>query len=98
MTVLEVRVPYERYARLLRWLVLSLAAYVAVLFSVHVPWGEVARHTLVPPLIWRPGTPGCARRCLRHDDLSVPLLLAGRGGGGGTPGCSGSQRDPPDAP
>jgi Mn2+/Fe2+ NRAMP family transporter len=50
MTVLEVRVPYERYAKLLRWLVLSLAAYVAVLFSVHVPWGEVARHTLVPHL------------------------------------------------
>jgi Mn2+/Fe2+ NRAMP family transporter len=48
MTVLEVRVPYERYARLLRWLVLSLAAYVGVLLSVHVPWGQVARDTLIP--------------------------------------------------
>jgi NRAMP (natural resistance-associated macrophage protein)-like metal ion transporter len=48
ITVLEVRVSYKRYARLLRWLVLSLAAYVGVLFSVHVPWGEVARSALVP--------------------------------------------------
>jgi NRAMP (natural resistance-associated macrophage protein)-like metal ion transporter len=50
MTVLEVRVPYDRYAKLLRWLVLSLVAYVAVLFSVKVPWGEVAAHTFVPHL------------------------------------------------
>jgi Mn2+/Fe2+ NRAMP family transporter len=49
-TVLEVRVPYQRYARLLRWLVLSLLAYFAVLFAVKVPWGEVLRHTLIPHL------------------------------------------------
>jgi Mn2+/Fe2+ NRAMP family transporter len=48
--VLEVRVPYQRYARLLRWLVLSLLAYFAVLFAVKVPWGEVLRHTLIPHL------------------------------------------------
>lgn len=50
ITALEVRVPYARYARLLRWLVLSLAAYVGVLFAVHVPWDEVLRHTFVPRL------------------------------------------------
>jgi NRAMP (natural resistance-associated macrophage protein)-like metal ion transporter len=50
IAVLEIRVPYDRYAKLLRWLVLSLAAYFGVLFSVHVPWGEVARNTLVPHL------------------------------------------------
>lgn len=48
ITVLEVRLPYQRYARLLRWLVLSLGAYVAVLFSVKVPWAEVARKTFLP--------------------------------------------------
>ncbi len=48
MTVLEIRVPYDRYAKVLRWLVLSLVAYVAVLFSVKVPWGDVAAHTFVP--------------------------------------------------
>jgi NRAMP (natural resistance-associated macrophage protein)-like metal ion transporter len=48
MTVLEVWVPYRRYAKVLRWLVLSLVAYVAVLAVVKVPWGDVAHHTFLP--------------------------------------------------
>jgi NRAMP (natural resistance-associated macrophage protein)-like metal ion transporter len=48
ITVLEVAVPYRRYAVILRWLVVSLMAYVGVLAVVHVPWGEVARYTFVP--------------------------------------------------
>jgi NRAMP (natural resistance-associated macrophage protein)-like metal ion transporter len=51
IAVLEVRVPYARYARLLRWLVLSLAAYVGVLVMVHVPWTEVLRRTFVPGMV-----------------------------------------------
>ena len=50
MTVLEVWVPYRRYAKVLRWLVLSLVAYVGVLAVVKVPWGDVARHTFLPTL------------------------------------------------
>jgi NRAMP (natural resistance-associated macrophage protein)-like metal ion transporter len=50
MTGLEVAVPYRRYAKVLRWLVLSLLAYVAVLAVISVPWGEVARHTFLPTL------------------------------------------------
>jgi Mn2+/Fe2+ NRAMP family transporter len=46
--VLAVRLPYHRYAKVLRWLVLSLATYVGVLFAVDVPWGDVLYHTLVP--------------------------------------------------
>jgi NRAMP (natural resistance-associated macrophage protein)-like metal ion transporter len=48
MTALEVWVPYRRYAKVLRWLVLSLVAYVAVLAVVKVPWSDVARHTFLP--------------------------------------------------
>jgi Mn2+/Fe2+ NRAMP family transporter len=48
LTAVQVRVPYRTYARLLRWLVLSLGTYVVVLLSVHVPWGEVLRRTFVP--------------------------------------------------
>jgi len=48
--LLQVFMPYQRYVRLLRWLTLSLLAYVAVLFMVHVPWGEVLRHTVFPEL------------------------------------------------
>jgi Mn2+/Fe2+ NRAMP family transporter len=50
MLVLEVTVPYHRYARVLRWLALSLLAYVGVLAVVHVDWAAVLAHTLVPHL------------------------------------------------
>jgi len=46
--LLQVFVPYHRYVRYLKWLTLSLLAYAAVLFTVHVPWGEVFRRTLWP--------------------------------------------------
>ncbi|MFN7087651.1 MAG: NRAMP family divalent metal transporter [Burkholderiales bacterium] len=48
--LLQVFMPYQRYVRVLRWLTLSLLAYVAVLLMVHVPWGEALKHTLVPSL------------------------------------------------
>jgi Mn2+/Fe2+ NRAMP family transporter len=46
--VLQVFVPYHRYVFLLKWLTLSLLAYAGVLFTVHVPWGEVALRTIWP--------------------------------------------------
>src|SRR5579864_7039374 len=48
--LLQILVPYHRYVFFLRWLTLSLLAYVAVLFTVHVPWAEVARKTAWPAL------------------------------------------------
>jgi NRAMP (natural resistance-associated macrophage protein)-like metal ion transporter len=50
MVVLEVALPYHRYARVLRWLALSLLAYVGVLVVVRVDWAAVLAHTLVPRL------------------------------------------------
>lgn len=46
--LLQVFVPYHRYVLFLKWLTLSLLAYAAVLFTVHVPWGEVALRTVWP--------------------------------------------------
>jgi len=46
--VLQIFVPYHRYVFFLRWLTLSLLAYAAVLFTVHVPWRDVALHTVWP--------------------------------------------------
>ncbi len=46
--VLQVFVPYHRYVFFLKWLTLSLLAYAAVLFTVHVPWGQVLRRTFWP--------------------------------------------------
>ena len=48
IAVAEVLVPYHRYARVLRWLCLSLLAYVAVLFVAKVDWQEVTIATLLP--------------------------------------------------
>lgn len=46
--LLEVLVPYGRYARVLKWATLSLFSYVAVVFVVDVPWNAALRSTLVP--------------------------------------------------
>jgi len=46
--LLQVFVPYHRYVHFLKWLTLSLLSYVAVAFTVHVPWGEVALRTVWP--------------------------------------------------
>ena len=47
---LEIFLDYQRYARVLRLLTLSLFAYVLVLFMVPQDWGQVLRGTLVPTL------------------------------------------------
>lgn len=48
--LLQVFVPYHRYVFFLKWLTLSLLAYAAVLFTVHVPWSEVVLRTARPTL------------------------------------------------
>jgi Mn2+/Fe2+ NRAMP family transporter len=46
--LLQVFIPYHRYVFFLKWLTFSLLAYAAVLFTVHVPWAEVAARTVWP--------------------------------------------------
>jgi Mn2+/Fe2+ NRAMP family transporter len=48
VVLLEIFVPYRRYARLLKWLGLSLLAYVATALLAGQDWGAVALATLVP--------------------------------------------------
>lgn len=45
---LQVLVPYHRYVSFLKWLTVSLLAYAAVVFTVHVPWGQVVLRTVWP--------------------------------------------------
>jgi NRAMP (natural resistance-associated macrophage protein)-like metal ion transporter len=52
MVGLEVFIPYERYAKVLRWLTLSLVSYIAVLFVIDVNWGSVLRQTFIPRVSW----------------------------------------------
>ena len=46
--VLEVFMRYARYASVLKWLTVSLFAYVATVFAVSVPWPTVAENLIVP--------------------------------------------------
>lgn len=48
--LLQVFVPYRRLAPLLKWLTLTLFVYVAVAFTVHIPWARVL-HDLVLPSV-----------------------------------------------
>ena len=46
--LLETFLRYARYVSVLKWLTLSLFAYVATVFVVGVPWGTVALRMMVP--------------------------------------------------
>lgn len=46
--LLQVFVPYRRYAPILKWLTLVLFLYVGVVFTVDIPWREVALGTFLP--------------------------------------------------
>jgi Mn2+/Fe2+ NRAMP family transporter len=50
--LLEVYMRYSRYVSVLRWLTLSLFAYVATVFAVGVPWPTVAFNLVVPHMEW----------------------------------------------
>lgn len=48
--LMQVFIPYHTYVKYLKWLTMSLLAYAAVLFTVRVPWGEVALRTVWPKI------------------------------------------------
>ena len=50
---LEIFSRYARYVKVLKWLTLSLFAYVATVFVVEVSWDEVAYRTFVPSILWQ---------------------------------------------
>ena len=52
--LLQVFIPYTRYVRILKWLTLTLLAYVATVFVQHTPWTQVLTSMLVPQILWKP--------------------------------------------
>jgi NRAMP (natural resistance-associated macrophage protein)-like metal ion transporter len=48
--LLQIFVPYKKYSKYLKYLSLVLLAYVFSAFAVHVNWGEVFRHVVVPTI------------------------------------------------
>jgi len=63
--IAEIFIPYHRYAGYLKFLTLVLLFYVAAAFSVEIPWGEVARATLLPELD------------LNHDQILMIVAILG---------------------
>jgi len=52
--LLEVFICYDRYAHVLKWLTLTIFAYVATAFVVHIPWGETLKQTFWPHVSFSP--------------------------------------------
>lgn len=46
--ILQVFVPYHAYVKFLKWLTLSLFAYVGVVFTVQIDWAEVLVRVVMP--------------------------------------------------
>jgi NRAMP (natural resistance-associated macrophage protein)-like metal ion transporter len=51
--LLQVFIPYTKYVNYLKWLTVVLFAYVAAVFTLHVPWGEVFRATVFPTIVFQ---------------------------------------------
>jgi Mn2+/Fe2+ NRAMP family transporter len=51
--IAQIFVQYARYVRVLKWLSLSLFAYVAALAPLRVPWWEALKGILVPTIVWK---------------------------------------------
>ena len=63
--LLEVFVRYARYVSILKWLTISLFAYVGVAFVIHMPWLVVLHHLVAPKL------------SLKADYLTVVVAILG---------------------
>jgi NRAMP (natural resistance-associated macrophage protein)-like metal ion transporter len=50
--MLQVYLPYAKYARFLKWLALVLLAYVASAIMAHLPWSSVLHKAITPTVHW----------------------------------------------
>ncbi|HET8875839.1 MAG TPA: divalent metal cation transporter [Casimicrobiaceae bacterium] len=48
--LMQIFIPYRYLAPILKWLTLTLFAYVVVLLTVDIPWAKLIAATLIPPL------------------------------------------------
>jgi NRAMP (natural resistance-associated macrophage protein)-like metal ion transporter len=51
--VLQIRIPYQTYSGILKWMTLSLFAYVGTVFVVQINWPEVIRGTFIPTISFK---------------------------------------------
>ncbi len=62
---LQVWLSYKDYVHYLKWLTLALLAYVAVVFTIHVPWSRVLGEALLPSLSFD------------HDTITIIVAVFG---------------------
>jgi len=62
---LQIYVPYDRYVSVLKWLTLSLFAYVGTAFAIKIDWSEVLTRTVIPHIE------------LTHDYLTMIVAIFG---------------------
>ena len=77
---LEVFVPYRTYSRILKYLALTLFSYVLAALVIRLDWG-LFFSTRDPTYRVLGGLPAQHCRGPGHDDLPLPVLLAGVSGG-----------------
>jgi NRAMP (natural resistance-associated macrophage protein)-like metal ion transporter len=51
-SVIEIYASYRRYVKFLKWMTLSLFAYVGAALVVDIPWDEVVRNIFIPHILW----------------------------------------------
>ncbi|AGK58136.1 natural resistance-associated macrophage protein [Hyphomicrobium denitrificans 1NES1] len=47
-TLMQVFMTYTRYVAVLKWLTIALLSYIATMFVIDIPWGDVAKGLVVP--------------------------------------------------
>ncbi len=52
MLVLQIFMPYAKYAHYLKWLALVLLAYIGAALLAHINWGQALHHTISPSIHW----------------------------------------------
>ena len=52
--LLQIFIPYQKYSQVLKWLTLSLFAYVGTVFVVEIDWAQAIRGTFVPNISLTP--------------------------------------------
>jgi NRAMP (natural resistance-associated macrophage protein)-like metal ion transporter len=50
--LLQIFLPYAKYAHFLKWLALVLLAYIASAIMAHLPWGRVLHSSVTPSIHW----------------------------------------------
>jgi NRAMP (natural resistance-associated macrophage protein)-like metal ion transporter len=50
---LQIRIPYQTYSGILKWMTLSLFAYVGTVFVVQIDWPVVIRGTFIPTISFK---------------------------------------------